>query len=248
MHKQKSEGWGGIRVLTTSFGLLLAGTTPAKHRQRDRESINDLLCSSLVLFDQQLPRTEKWTPVPAAEESATEPACSPIHFLLLLLLLLLLSVAFSLQATHCARLLANPSDLLPLVPKPTPLSTLTRAMRRGASDLSALVRLTYAAASPGCWSELQVPTSSNPHLLLLGRCPLQQSTCQFLFCFFLFLPVSSTTFPAESQLLPTEKELSSSSVISKRSLSFCCTSSEEPQSCFLFPPLPVLCSKLTRPA
>lgn len=53
------EEEGVIRVLTTSFGLLLAGTTPAKQRQRDRESINDLLCrplrSSLIC---SFPRTE----------------------------------------------------------------------------------------------------------------------------------------------------------------------------------------------
>lgn len=67
MHQQKKGGWWCcrveeeveevIRVLTTSFGLLLAGTTPAKQRQRDRESINDLLCRPpQVLFDQQLPQ------------------------------------------------------------------------------------------------------------------------------------------------------------------------------------------------
>lgn len=143
-----------IIVLTTSFGLLLAGTTPAKHRQRDRESINDLLCSSLVPFDQQLPRTEIWTLVPAAEESATDPA-------------------LSLSSSSCSSLLLSLSEqhtalgcsLIQVISSPLcciPLCALTRAIRRGATDLSALDRLTYAAAALGCWSELQVPTSSPP--------------------------------------------------------------------------------------
>lgn len=51
---------GAVTVLTTSFGLLLAGTTPAKHRQRDRESINDRRRSALA------PRHQKATqPAPS---------------------------------------------------------------------------------------------------------------------------------------------------------------------------------------
>jgi len=49
-------------VLTTSFGLLLAGTTPAKHRQRDRESINDLRRSCLVPSDQETPADDRMDP------------------------------------------------------------------------------------------------------------------------------------------------------------------------------------------
>lgn len=90
--------------------------------------------------------------------------------------LLRLCVAFSLWATHCARLLANPSDLLPLVLYPAPLGALARAVRRGATDLSALDRLAYAAAALG-WFELQVPKRTPPP----PPCPLpKQSACRFL--------------------------------------------------------------------
>lgn len=56
------------RLLTTSFGLLLAGTTPARHRQKDRESMNDLRCSSTS--GPNLLRTDGPV-VCAAEPSAT---------------------------------------------------------------------------------------------------------------------------------------------------------------------------------
>lgn len=127
----------------------------------------------------------------------------------------------SLSSSSCSSLLLSLSEqhtalgcsLIQVISSPLcciPLCALTRAIRRGATDLSALDRLTYAAAALGCWSELQVPTSSHPphppNSLLAS-----------------FLPVSNTSSSAESQLLPTEKELSSLSIISKKSLSFCCT-------------------------
>lgn len=48
-------------LLTTSFGLLLAGTTPARHRQKDRESINDLRCSSTCCALWSEPPQDRWT-------------------------------------------------------------------------------------------------------------------------------------------------------------------------------------------
>lgn len=94
-----------IIVLTTSFGLLLAGTTPAKHRQRDRESINDLWCSSLVPSDQKLSRTNEWTLLQSRMQLALALSPPPPPPSLLLL---------SLRATHCARLRVNLSDVLPV--------------------------------------------------------------------------------------------------------------------------------------
>lgn len=79
----------------------------------------------------------------------------------------------SLSSSSCSSLLLSLSEqhtalgcsLIQVISSPLcciPLCALTRAIRRGATDLSALDRLTYAAAALGCWSELQVPTSSPP--------------------------------------------------------------------------------------
>lgn len=56
-----------LSVLTTSFGLLLAGTTPAKHRHKDRESMNDLQ----VL----VPSTDQDTKSVGLKDRVLGPAC-----------------------------------------------------------------------------------------------------------------------------------------------------------------------------
>lgn len=118
-------------ILTTSFGLLLAGTTPAKHRQRDRESINDLWCSSLVPSDQKLPRTSEWTPGSCCRALSSSSSNS-----------LLLSLSEQYTAPG---LLANLSDLLPLCCIPLHLALSPVLLEDRLTDAAAACRLLVPA-------------------------------------------------------------------------------------------------------